>query len=377
MIDSLYFDSHTITRPFPEVLEKFFRFSKEYWASSASPYFLGQQQIFFLQKSIESLFKELGVQDLDEIFFTSSGEESFFQVFFTTYLQRARESGKTLMLISETEETKAFAACKQLEDLGCSFKEIPVNSKGQVTPEALESAITPRTALFSLSWANGLTGVLHPIADLAEICKRKGVLFHLDASYVFGKSFFRFQDLDVDFLTLDGSVLHAPKETGLTIVKSGIKAASLIPGKIGESTASIAAFTRAIEMVQEKFEFYCMEGARLRDKLENEICKRCSGAQILFKDSDRLPTCSVIAFPPIHAESMLFLLNSKGVYASRGGGKFPILSQLLKASHVEDSLCFSALSFSCSCDITEDEIDRAVDIIVECFNQLKECAGDL
>src|SRR3989339_1472340 len=100
MIDSLYFDSHTITRPFPEVLEKFFRFSKEYWASSASPYFLGQQQIFFLQKSIESLFKELGVQDLDEIFFTSSGEESFFQVFFTTYLQRARESGKTLMLIS-------------------------------------------------------------------------------------------------------------------------------------------------------------------------------------------------------------------------------------------------------------------------------------
>src|SRR3989339_710923 len=127
MIDSLYFDSHTITRPFPEVLEKFFRFSKEYWASSASPHFLGQQQIYPLQKSVESIFRELGVGDQDEIFFTSSGEEALYQVFLTTYFRRVKETGKTLFLITETEEAKSLAVCKQLEALGCSFKVLPVN----------------------------------------------------------------------------------------------------------------------------------------------------------------------------------------------------------------------------------------------------------
>ncbi len=377
MMDSLYFDNHTASKPFPEVLEKFSRFSKEYWASSASPHFLGQQQIYPLQKSVESVFRELGAEDQDEIFFTSSGEEALYQVFLTAYFQRAKESGKTLFLITETEETKALAVCKQLEALGCSFKILPVNSKGQITRETLESAITPRTALFSLSWANGLTGVLQPIADLAEVCKKRGVLFHLDASYVWGKSFFRFQDLGVDFLTLDGSVMHSLKETGLVLSKAGLSAKPLIPGKVGESTSKVAAFTKAIEMLQEKFEFYCMEMARLRDRFEQEICNLCVGAQIVFKNTDRLSVSSVIAFPPIFAESFLFLLNTKGVYATCGGGKFPSLSRVLGASGVSEEISHSALSFSLSYDMEEEDVDRAIKIIVECFKQLKECAGEL
>lgn len=377
MIDSLYFDNHTATRPFPEVMEKYFRFSKEYWASSMAPHFLGQQQIYFLQKSLESLFQELGAGDQDLLFFTSSGAESIYQVFFNAYLQKSREQGKTLFLIPETEDVKIVASCKLLEELGCTFKFLPVNSKGQLTAEALESAITPRTALVSLSWANSLTGVLHPVADLAEVCRKKDVLFHVDASSVFGKTFFRFQDLGVDFLTLDGSLLHAPKETGLTLVKTGVSCAPLIPGKNGESTALLAAFTRAIEMMQEKFEFFCMEGARLRDKFESEICKQCEGAEVLFKGSDRLSTCAVISFPPIHFESMLFLLNSKGVYASAGLSKSFPLSQVLQSSKVEDRLSFSALSFSFSYEMQESDIDRAIEIIVDCFKHLKERAGDL
>ncbi len=377
MIDSLYFDNHAATKPFPEVLEKFFRFSKEYWASSTSPHFLGQQQLYPLQKSLESLFRELGAQDQDEVFFTSSGEESLYQVFLTTYFQRAKESGKTLFLITETEELKALAACKRLESLGCSFKVLPVNSKGQVTREVLEAAITPRTALFSISWANGLTGVLQPIADLAEVCKEKGVLFHLDASYVYGKSHFRFQDLGVDFLTLDGSVMHAPKETGLVLAKAGLSLVPFIPGKVGESTAKIAAFTKAVEMMQEKFEFYCMEVARLRDRFEQEICRLCAGSKVLFKEADRLPVCSVIAFPPIFAESFLFLLNTKGVYASCGGGKFSSLAHILKVSGIDEETSHCSLSFCLSYDMEESDIHRAVKIIVECFKQLKECSGEL
>ncbi len=375
MTDFLYFDNQTATRPFPEVLEKFFRFSKEYWASSASPHFLGQQQIYPLQKSVESLFAQLGAQDQDEIFFTSSGEEAIYQVFLTTYFQRSREAGKTLFIIAETEEEKVLSMCKQLELLGCSFKTLTVNAKGQITPEVLESAITPRTALVSLSWANGLTGVLQPIADLAEVCRKKDVLFHVDASHIWGKSFFRFQDLGADFLTLDGSVIHAPKETGLTLVKAGLIASPLIPGKEGLSTPAIAAFARAVEMMQEKFELYCMEIARLRDRFEQGITQMCPGCKILFKEADRLPTTSVIAFLPISSESLLFLLNTKGVYATLGKGKFQPLSTALVASGFDPKVAFSSLSFCLSYDMTEEEIDRAVEVVAECVKQLQECAG--
>jgi cysteine desulfurase len=377
MIDFLYFDNHSATKPFPEVLENFSRFSKEYWASSASPHFLGQQQSYPMQKSVESFFKEIGASDKDEVFFTSSGEEALYQVFLTAYFQRAKESGRTLFLIPETEEVKALAACKKLEELGCSFQFLKVNGKGQITREVLESAITPRTALVSLSWANGLTGVLQPLADLAEVCREKGVLFHVDASYVWGKSFFRFQDLGVDFLSLDGSVLHSPKESGLVLVKAGIKAEELIPGKVGESAAKVAAFTKALEMMHEKFEFYCMEISRLRDRFEEGVCKQCEGALVLFKDADRLPVCTVIAFPPINSESFLFLLNTKGVYASIGSGKFQKLTEVLKATGISEENSYSALSFCLSYDMDEAQVDRAIEIVSECFKRLKECAGEL
>ena len=377
MTDSLYFDNHTATRPFPEVLEKFFRFSKEYWASSSSPHFLGQQQIYPLQKNIETLFSLLGAQDQDQLFFTSGGAQSIYQVFLTTYMQRARETGKTLFLVSETEEARVLSMCKQLELLGCSFKTLAVNAKGQVTSEVLESAITPRTALVSLSWANGLTGVLQPIADLAEVCKKKEVLLHVDASYVFGKSFFRFQDLGVDFLTLDGSAIHAPKDTGLTLAKAGFGAEPLVPGKEELSTPAIAAFTKALEMMQEKFEHYCMEVARLRDRFEQGVTKACPTSQILFKEADRLPTTSVIAFPPIFSESLLFLLNTKGIYASIGDGKFQPLPLVLKATGLDEKIASSALSFCLPYDMTEEDIDRSIEIIAECVKQLQAVAGDL
>ena len=178
-------------------------------------------------------------------------------------------------------------------------------------------------------------------------------------------------------MTLDGSVMHAPKETGLTLSRSELPAAPLIPGKTGESISSVAAFARSVEMIQEKFEFYCMEMARLRDRFELGICNCLPESKILFKGTDRLPTCSVIAFPPVFSESLLFLLNTKGVYASCGGGKFQLLSHVLKASGIEENLVQSSLSFCFSYEITEEEIDRLVAIIEKCVKQLKECAGEL
>ena len=112
-MDSLYLDNHAATRSFPEVLEHFFRLSKEYWASPSSPHFLGQQQMYPLQKSVEYFFQELGAGDCDELFFTDSGTDAIEQVFSMAYLQRSRETGKTLFLVPQTAEKVFITACKQ------------------------------------------------------------------------------------------------------------------------------------------------------------------------------------------------------------------------------------------------------------------------
>ena len=376
MSDSIYLDNHTASRPFPESLDTFFRHSKEYWGSINSPHFIGQQQGYPLKKSIESLFATFGAEGGDELFFTTGGAEGTYHVFFNTYLHVARQSGKTLFLTTLVEEESTILSLRQMEELGCAVKMLPLNSKGQVTKEILESAITSRTSIFSLSWANGLTGVIQPISDLAEVCKEKNILFHLDASYLLGKNFFRFQDLGVHFLTIDGSVIHAPQGTGLILAKEGSGLLPLIPGR-SPSIPSGAALAEASLEMQEKFEHYCMEIVRLRDQLERDVLSGIPEAVILFKEADRLPNCSVIAFPECYSESLLYLLNAKGVYASNGGGKFQSLEKILLTIGIEKSIASAALSFSLSWDTTEEDIENATKIIIDSVKQLKICSKEL
>ncbi len=375
MSDFFYLDHHTVSRPFPEVMEKLGRLSKEYWASASSSHFLGQQQIYLLEKSLESLTKQLGLLQENGVFWTTTGQDALYEVFWAVYAAYARETGKTLFLISEASEKKFWRVKKQFEELGCSFKTIPVNAKGQISLEALEEAITPKAALVSLSWAEGLTGVLEPIEDLAAICKKKGVLFHVDASYVVGKMFFRFADMDVDFLTFDLSVMHGPRESGLILCRQESLYPSFKVRKNEINTALFSAVAHTFEMLEEKFEQYCMEVARLRDLFEEKIIDSCPGAVLLCQNMDRLPSCSVIAFPPLIAEALAFVLNAKGVYIPWGAGKFPPLEEVLRVKGVSKEYARSALSFCFSYEITEQEIEDIVAVIVEVFGHLYQCAG--
>ncbi len=376
MSEPVYLDNHAAARPFPECIDTFLRSSKEYWGSIDSPHFIGQQQVYPLQKSVESLLSTLGAGESDEIFFTTGGAEGTYHVLFNTYVQIVRQTGKTLFLTTLIEEEATNLSLKRLEELGCAVKMLPLNSKGQVTKEILELAITPRTVIFSLSWANGLTGVIQPVSDLAEVCKEKNILFHLDVSYLVGKSFFRFQDLGVDFLTVEGSVIHAPQGTGLILARAGSGMLPLIPGR-PESIAGGAALAQASLEMQDKFEHYCMEIVRLRDLLERGVLEGLPEAVVLFKEADRLPNCSVIAFPGVYSEALLYLLNAKGVYASNGGGKFQPLEKILLTIGIEKSIASSALSFSLSWDTTEADIESAVQSILSSAKQLKICSKEL
>lgn len=366
-MSKIYLDNHTATKPFPMSIEAMLPFFRNNWGSLTSPHQMGLELLPALDKYTDSILYALGTASEDRFHFFHSGAEAIHHLYLSHYFETVRNTGKNHVLTTNIEDAPVFMSLKRIEELGCHGKILSVNEQGQLTKNALEEAINPRTSLLSISWANGLTGVIHPIADLAEVCREKGVLLHVDASYVIGKLYFRFEDYSIDFMTFDGSLMHAPKGTSGLLTKAKTSFPSIAEASLG----GVAALSRALEDNSQLFDHVCLETARLRDKLERGIQERLPDAQVVFQKVERLPNCTSIAFPGAAAEALLFMLHRRGVYASLGGGHAQKLSHVLVAAGVDEHLAACALSFSLSFETQEEEIDRAITIIMECVQKLK------
>ena len=209
MKNRIYLDHHSATSVFPSALEKMNTFYRDPWVESS---------LSFQQLSNEIL-KSLGDGGDSVFHFSSSGAEAINSAFCSHYFDTLRSSGQNHILTSQLENAPIFFSIQRLEELGCTAKLLYPNEQGQITKQMLLAAIKPRTGLLSISWAQGLTGVIHPLADLAEVCREKDVALHVDATYALGKIYFCLKDLPIDFLTFDGQLLHAPHGTGGIICK--------------------------------------------------------------------------------------------------------------------------------------------------------------
>ncbi|MBI2811917.1 MAG: aminotransferase class V-fold PLP-dependent enzyme [Candidatus Melainabacteria bacterium] len=371
MVNKAYLDHLTATRPLPAAIEAMLPFYREQWGSTTSPHQMGQELFPALERHTEAILEMLGAKKEDKFYFFSSSAEAISHLFLSFYFDTVRETGKNHLLTTNVEEAPVLMALKKLEDVGCAGKILPVNSQGQLTRAMLEEHLRPRTALLSLSWANGLTGVVHPIADLAEACKAKDVRVHVDASAVIGKQYFRFEDLNVDFLTFDGSLLHAPKGTAGLLVKEKTPFTPPSSSIMGIPVGGVAALSSALVEVANQFDHLCLETVRLRDKLEKGVLSGVPGATVLFQNVERVPHTSAILFPGVVSDALLFLLNRKRVFATLGGGRMQKLSHILVASGIDETLAQCALSFTLSFETTEEEIDYAIQAIVEAARQLQ------
>jgi cysteine desulfurase len=371
MVGKVYLDHHTATRPLPSSIEAMLPFFRDHWGSTTAPHQMGQELFPALHRGTETILETLGAKEEDRFYFFSSSGDGVSHLYLSHYFDTIRHSGKNHIVTTNIEEAPVSMSLKRLEELGCGVKIVPVNAQGQLTKEALEEALRPRTSLVSMSWANGLTGVIHPIADLADACHAKDVRLHVDASYVIGKHYFRFEDLNVDFLTFDGSLLHAPKGTAGLLVKEKAQFSHPISSMMGTPVGGIAALAQALEEGGQMFDYLCLETARLRDKLEKGIQEGLPDAQVLFQRAERLPNCCAIAFPGVVSDALLFLLHRKGVYASLGGGHCQKLSPILIACGIDETLSQCALSFSLSFETNEEEIDYAIKTVVDCVQKLQ------
>ena len=375
---TIYLDNSTTTRPSDQAVSAMMPYLTQMWGVPSAPHALGQQLYPALEESYRHLYALVGAGVEDTVIFTASGAEAVNTAIFSAYQDVTLTTGKNLFLTSAVDEASAIMSIERLETMACVGKMVEVNAAGVVTVDALGDAITPRTAMVSLSWANGLTGAIQPVEEIAALCRERGILLHLDATHVLGKLNLEEEDFRPDFISFNGDHLHAPKGTGALYIKKGVRLKPLIFGGSEQggcrggslNVAGLVGLGVAAKEALECRDLLCTEVARLRDKLEKGIMEGFPGAIPFFRDCPRLPNCTAIAFPGIANEALLFKLSRRGVYASIGGGFCQQIGLVLGASGVEASLANACVSFSLSRETTEGEIDAAIPIIVEAAKQL-------
>lgn len=354
------FDHHTRTLVCQDALDE--------WAK------VNQERICFENPSWkEAIFSFLDAP-MDSLFrFGSSGAEMVAQVFASQFFLKAKKEGKNQFITTVAEEVYVYQLLKQYEELGVVVKIAPLDSLGRVDLKALSSLITPRTALVSLSVANGLTGVIQPVEEIEKLVKEKEISLHFDLSWLLGKSFFSFQNSLADYITFSGMGIHSIPSSGALLVKKEAPLISEIKG-MNASFAPLAALARAIQLVAFSQEMAPFEMARLKNLLQELLLEKIEGLQILLSDTQKLPNTTLLSFPRIEKETLAYYLGKKGIFTNASGSYFPDLTKLLSYAHISGE---SALSFSISRMTTEEEIVSAVEEIVQTVQELQKLSEAL
>lgn len=328
--------------------------------------YLSQPQEAKVEEARRAIYHLVDASPEDQFVFTSSGAEAINHVVLSVYLDVTRKTGKHHFITSTVEEAPLMMSMSRLQDMGCFFEKVAVNAEGFV--DGLTERISPRTVLISLSLANGMTGVIQPIEEIAALCKDRGILLHVDGTHLLGKGEFSFKDSGVDFLTFNGAELNAPAGTGGLFCRSGVNLTPFIMGggmRGGdENLPGLIGLGRAASDAEEMRDYYMTEIARLRDLLEKKL-----GGRALFKESARVPNVSAVVFPLCHAEALRFFLEQKGLFANLGGRECQQMPLLMKSLGVAEA--YSVLSFMLAREMKKSEIEKAAEIIEEAIEKLK------
>lgn len=377
----IYLDNHTTTQACTPAVDRMLYYLKESWGAPNVLNGLGMKAAEDLENLYAPIYQLLSLEPEDSFVFTSSSTEAVNHLIYGSFLEYTRKSGKNQFIVMANEDAPFVYSLQRLEDeFDCTIKTIPQKKDGYLDLEALKKAFSPKTALVSLSLAQGLSGVIQPIHEVHELCKAHDVPLHLDGTYALSKIPL---PLDWSYLTFAGDRLHAPKSTGGVAFKKNFSLQPLLLGGKEQNSlrgahldmASFAALSTACQQALFYLDQMSLETVRLRTKLEEELVSLIPNAMPLFIDSNRLPNVSVISFPGVWYESLLYFLNQKGVIASAGGGFSPQLGSMLLSMGYSKEIAYTSISFSLSRYTTEEEIDKVVPLITEVVKKLQALSG--
>ncbi len=375
----IYADNAATTPVSKLVLEAMEPFYTKYYGNPSSLYSVGREAKRHLEQARETVAECLGALP-SEIFFTSGGSEGDNWALKGTAHVLAKK-GKKHIITSKFEHHAILHTCETLEKEGFEVTYLDVHSDGLVRPEELEAAIREDTAIVSVMYANNEIGTIQPIPEIGAICKKHGVLFHTDAVQAVGNVPIHVKEQNIDMLSLSAHKFHGPKGVGVLYLRKGISLPNLIEGgaqergrRAGtENVAGIVGLSVALKEACATMEQRNARLTKMRDRLIDNALKiersRVNGDRV-----KRLPGNINMCFEGIEGESLLLMLDLKGICASSGsactsGSLDP--SHVLLAIGLPHEIAHGSLRLSFSDQNTEEDVDYILEVLPKIVERLR------
>lgn len=375
----IYADNAATTKMSDNAINAMIPYMKEVYGNPSSLYEIGQKA----KESLEDARRraaEILRCDAREIYFTSGGSESDNQAIISA-ARIGEKKGRRHIISTTFEHHAVLHTLKKLEKEGFEIELLDVHSNGIVSAKQVENAIREDTALVTIMYANNEIGTVQPIAEIGEVCRKKDVLFHTDAVQAIGHIPVDVSRDKIDMLSLSAHKFHGPKGVGILYAKKGIHLTNIIEGgaqergkRAGtENLPGIVGMVTALEDASRNLEEYKNRLIPLRDKLIEGL-NEIEYSELNGDRYERLPGTVNFCFEGIEGESLLLLLDDKGISASSGSA---CTSGSLDPSHVllaigrQHEVAHGSLRLSLSEDVTEKEVDYLVRAVKDVVNYLR------
>ena len=374
----VYADNAATTPVSPEVISAMAPVFEVAWGNPSSLHSKGREAKALLDDARSRIAKVLGCE-AGEIYFTSCGTESDNWAIKGAAM-RMKAKGRTHIVTSAIEHHAVLNTCAALEREGFTVTYVGVDEDGVVKLDELREAVTDKTALVAIMYANNEVGTIEPISEICEIAHAKGALMFTDAVQAVGNIDINLSELKVDMLSLSGHKIHAPKGIGLLYIRKGVVIPNLIDGggqerrRRGgtENLPYIVGLAKALEIAKEKLDDL-PRVAKMRDRLI-EALEKIPYAKLNGHRTNRLAGNVNVGFEFIEGESMLLWLDISGICASTGSA---CSSASLEASHVLLAMgvphekAHGSLRLSISHDNTDEEIDYIIETVPAIVERLR------
>lgn len=375
----LYLDNAATTKTAPEVVEAMLPYFTEKFGNPSSVYTFatGNKEAVNLQR--DRIAATLGAKS-NEIYFTAGGSESDNWALKAT-AEAYRDKGNHI-ITTKIEHHAILHTAQYLEKNGFEVTYLDVDEDGKVRLEDLKKAIRPETILISIMYANNEIGTIEPIKEIGEIAHKHGILFHTDAVQAYGQLPINVDECQIDMLSASGHKLNGPKGIGFLYIRKGVKIRSFIhggaqerkrragtenvPGIVGLGTAAKRAADTREERIAKEIE--------VRDYLIDRVLKEIPYSRLNGHRTDRLPNNANFSFQFVEGESLLIMLDGKGICASSGsactsGSLDP--SHVLLAIGLPHEIAHGSLRLTINEEITKEDIDYVVDNLKTIVEKLR------
>lgn len=375
----IYLDNAATTRTSQEVVDAMLPYFTESYGNPSSIYELGQRSKEAITKAREEIAQVIGAKT-EEIYFTAGGSESdnwAIKAAFEAYKNKGNH-----IITTKIEHHAVLHTCQYLEKQGARVTYLDVDENGLVDLEQLQKAITPETILITIMFANNEIGTIEPVKEIGMIAKEHGILFHTDAVQAFGQVPIDVDEMNIDMLSSSAHKINGPKGIGCLYIRKGVKIRSFIHGgaqerkrRAGtENVPGIVGYGVAARMAAETMEVRTKQERGLRDYFIRRILEEVPYTRLNGDPEKRLPNNANFSFRFIEGESLLIMLDMKGIAGSSGsactsGSLDP--SHVLLAIGLPHETAHGSLRLTLGADTTKEDLDYTLEQIKEIVAKLR------